>query len=174
MAGRSKKANQVALGGILTALSLVMLYLAALTPTGRLGVLAIAGFMPAAAAVSAGLSTGAICYTASGLLGLLLVPQKEGVLLYLLLFGLYPLVKGLIERMDRLPLEWICKLAFFNATLTVAWFLLRAALLTGLPEFFNQLWFLFLIGNLVFVIYDIGLSKVITFYYNRIGKAIRH
>lgn len=173
MAGRSQKARQVAMGGILTALSLVSLYLASLTPTGQLGVVAIAGFLPAAAAVSGGLPTGAICYAATGMLGLLIVPDKGGVLLFLLLFGLYPLVKSLIERMDRLPLEWVCKIVFFNAALTVAWFFLRTALLTGLPDFFGQFWFLYLIGNLVFVIYDIGLSKIITFYTNRIDRAIR-
>ena len=52
--GRSSAgAGRIALVGVLTALSVIFLYLAALTPTGQLGVVAAAGLMPAAAVVKA-------------------------------------------------------------------------------------------------------------------------
>ena len=50
-----KGAGRVALCGILAALSLALLWLATLAPTGRIGVVALAGLVPAAAVVSAGL-----------------------------------------------------------------------------------------------------------------------
>ena len=37
----------------------------------------------------------------------------------MLFFGLYPLVKYSIERIRRLPLELVLKLAFFNGMLSV-------------------------------------------------------
>lgn len=86
MGGRyGKGAGRVALAGVLTALSLVILYLASMAPTGRLGVVALA----------------------------------------------------------------------------------------GLPAFMEQLWALYLVGNVVFVIYDYGFSKLISFYVQRIDKAVR-
>ena len=174
MGGRyGKGAGRVALAGVLTALSLVSLYLASMAPTGRLGVVALAGLVPAAAVVSGGLPAGFFCYAATGILGFLLSPMKENALLYLIFFGLYPMLKCLIERLRKLPLEWACKLAVFNLALTVFWFTLRAVLLAGLPAFMEQLWALYLVGNVVFVIYDYGFSKLISFYVQRIDKAVR-
>lgn len=169
----SAGAGRVALVGVLTALSIIFLYLAALTPTGQLGVVAVAGLMPAAAVVSASLSAGAFCYVATGILGLLLSPDKGSAVLYLVFFGLYPLVKCLIERLRKLPLEWLCKLAFFNLTLTACWFFLRPVLLSGLPAVFEELWVLCIIGNVVFMVYDFGFSQLITLYATRIDKNLR-
>lgn len=169
----SAGAGRVALVGVLTALSIIFLYLAAMTPTGQLGVVAIAGLMSAAAVVSASLSAGVFCYATTGILGLLLSPDKGSAALYLVFFGLYPLVKCLIERMRKLPLEWLCKLAFFNLSLTVCWFFLRSVLLSGLPAVFEELWVLYLIGNVVFVVYDFGFSQLIAIYATRIDKNLR-
>ena len=69
-------AGRVALVGVLAALSLIALYLSAVSPTARMGIVAIAGLFPAGAVVSAGLKAGFFCYGAAGLLGLLLVPDK--------------------------------------------------------------------------------------------------
>ena len=115
-------AGRVALVGVLAALSLIALYLSAVSPTARMGIVAIAGLFPAGAVVSAGLKAGFFCYGAAGLLGLLLVPDKANALLYLLFFGLWPMLKSLLERIPVRPLEWLCKLAVFNAVLTLFWF----------------------------------------------------
>lgn len=166
-------AGRVALVGILTALSMIVLYLAALAPTGKLGIVAVAGLMPAAAVVSAKLPAGLFCYAATGILGVILSPDKGNAALYLLFLGLYPLVKCLIERLRKLPLEWACKLAFFNVALTLCWFLLRVTLLEGLPDFLGQVWALYLVGNIVFVAYDLGFSRLIALYAARIDKNIQ-
>ena len=62
--------RRTALVAMLGALSLVILYLAALSPTGRLGIVALAGLVPGAAVVSAGLGGGLLCYGVAGVLGL--------------------------------------------------------------------------------------------------------
>ena len=102
-------AGRVALVGVLAALSLIALYLSAVSPTARMGIVAIAGLFPAGAVVSAGLKAGFFCYGAAGLLGLLLVPDKANALLYLLFFGLWPMLKSLLERIPVRPLEWLCR-----------------------------------------------------------------
>ena len=175
MAGHRNRggAGRIALVGMLTALSLVFLYLSVLTPTARLGVVAIAGLLPAGAVVSAGLGAGFFCYAATGILGFLLLPDKGHALLYLIFFGLYPMVKYLIERLRNLPGEWICKLAFFNGILTLFWFGLSTVLLPFLPAALNQVWMVYLAGNAAFIIYDIGFSKLIALYVVRIDKVLR-
>ena len=82
--GVSEKTWTVALSGVLAAMSLALLYLASVLPTGQLGVAAVAGLFPMAAVISAGWKAGACCWLASGLLGLLIVPGKGIALLFLL------------------------------------------------------------------------------------------
>ena len=76
-----ESASRVSLVGMLTALSLAFLYLSAISPTGRLGIVAIAGVFPAGAVVSAGLGAGFFCYGATGILGMLLLPDKSSAVL---------------------------------------------------------------------------------------------
>ena len=51
-------AERAALAGVFGALSLLTLYISAIVPTGRLGLVAAAGIFPAGAVVSGGLSAG--------------------------------------------------------------------------------------------------------------------
>lgn len=168
-----QSASRVALGGVLAALSLLLLYLGSMMPTGRMGMVAVAGLVPAAAVVSGGLAAGFLCYGAAGLLGLLLLPDKGCAVLYLLFFGLYPMAKSLIERLRRLPLELLLKLAFFNLMLAVLWFALASFLLPMLPARLNSALPVFAVGNGAFLVYDYGFSKLITYYASRVGPAGR-
>ena len=155
-------AGPVALGGVLAAGSLAVLWLACVAPSGRLGLTAAAGLFPLAGAVTAGRAVGYLCWGAGGVLGLLLLPDKGAALLYLMFLGLYPVVKGRIESLGGLVVEWCLKLLYFNAALTAAWFLLRQLLFPNPPAWMAQgLWAVYLAGNGAFVVYDVGLSRLV-------------
>lgn len=163
----------MALCGVLAALSLVLLWLACLAPSGRMGVVAVAGLVPAMAVVSYGLGAGFLCYGATGILGLFLLPDKGCALLYVAFFGLYPMVKNLIERLHRLIPELICKLVFFNVVLAVFLFVLSGLLLPMLPDYLSSPAPVFAAGNVAFLLYDYGFSKLITAYAARLHGAAR-
>ena len=166
-------AGRVALTGVLTALSLVFLWVSAVAPAGRLGLVAIAGVFPAGAVVSAGLGAGFFCYGATGLLGLILLTAKGCAVLYLIFFGLWPMVKSLLERLPSRVAEWAGKLLVCNAVLALCWFGLRTLFLPFLPPALEAGWMVFAAGNVAFVIYDVGFSKLIAFYQARIDRALR-
>ena len=170
---RGGAAGRAALAGVLGGLSLAMLYLSVLAPAGRLGFIAAAGLFPAGAVISSGLGTGIFCYGTAGLLVLLLLPDKGHALLYLFFFGLWPMVKSLIERLEQLALELLCKLAFFNLTLSLLLAVLRETVLSFLPPALSRLWMIYLGGNIAFLIYDLGFSKLIAFYSARIDRVLR-
>ncbi len=172
--GANKKASRVALGGVLAALSLLLLYLATLMPSGRIGMVAVAGLVPAVGVVSGGLATGFLSYGTTGILGFLLLPDKGCALLYVIFFGLYPMVKSLIEGLRKLAAEYVIKLVFFNAILTALLFGFSEFLLPMLPKLLHQALPVFLVGNVVFLIYDYGFSKIITFYASRIRGVKRY
>ena len=104
------------------------------------------------------------------LLGLLLVPDKFCVLLYAALFGLYPVVKSRVEAMRRKPLELLCKLVFFNLAFSVVVIVTKAVALSGLPMQQLHLGVLYLLGNVVFLLYDFGFSGLIVAYLSRMRK----
>ena len=167
------KTKTLALSAMLTALSVLLLYLAAVLPSAQLAVTAVASLLPAAAVIRCGYAWSAGVYAATAVLLLLLLPQKGPALAYALIVGHYPILKSLIERLDKLVLEWILKLALFYGLLCVYYF--------GFSKFFLELvtvpegllvWF-FLGGGVVFVLYDIGFSKLIGLFSDRIGKYIK-
>lgn len=166
----SRRGGKTALGGILAAGALVMLWLASVAPSGRLGLTAVGGLFPMAATLAAGRAAGYLCWGAAGLLALVILPDKGVALLFLAFFGLYPVVKEAIESLRRLPVEWILKLAYFNAVLTLSWFLFRQLFLPNPPQWLgDNTLLLYGAGNVVFVIYDVGLSRLIAMLGARLG-----
>ena len=84
------------------------------------------------------------------------------------------MLKALSERTRRV-IAWILKLGFFNLSFTVLLFLMRALMLESLPSFLTEygLPVLYLAANVVFCLYDIGLTKLICLYLARIDRAVR-
>ncbi len=166
-------AKTVVYAAVLGALALVILSMGTLFPGGRWGIAAAAGLPVAGAVISAGMTSGVLCWLGVSVLGFFLLPDKLLVLLFALLFGLYPLVKNRIERLRRRVLEYACKVLFFNLTFTVVFSLMRAAVLADLPLSLHTVWLLYLVGNGIFLIYDYGFSKLIALYMARIYKPSR-
>ena len=170
---RRGAAGKVAYPAILSALALILVYLGSLAPTGNWGIIAAAGLLPAAAVISVNLTAGFLCWAAAAILAFLLVPDKFCVLLFGVLFGLYPMVKSLVERLRKKPLEYVLKLAFFNAAFTVVYLTMTAAVAESLPQVLgSSVWILYGAANVVFILYDYGFSKLIALYMARIQRAI--
>lgn len=171
---RQSKAVQVAYPAILGALAVVLVYLACVAPTGGWGIVAAAGLLPAAAVVSVGLKAGFLCWAGASVLALLLAPDKFFALLFAALFGLYPMVKSLAEGPRKKPLEYLVKLAFFNAAFTAVYAAMSGAVLNSLPQILgSSVWVLYLAANVVFLAYDFGFSRLIAAYIARIQRAVQ-
>lgn len=164
------RAKKLARLSLMTAVSFVLLYLASVIPSGKLALTAIAGLTTALGVIESGLTGGFLVWAAAGAVSLILIPSKDSAILYTVFFGIYPVVKSLIERLGKIWLEWILKLAFFAGMLTVCTLVFReffAAYATGI---FSLLTVVYLLGAAVFVIYDIGFSKLIAYYMSRIAN----
>ena len=170
---RKNAAVKVAYPAVLGALAVILVYLACLAPTGRWGIVAAAGLLPAAAVASVGLKAGFLCWAGASILVLLLVPDKFCALLFTALFGLYPMVKSMAEKPRKRILEYIVKLGFFNAVFTVLYLTMMGAMLATLPAPLGEsAWALYPAANIVFVAYDYGFSKLIAVYLSRVQRAV--
>lgn len=160
------------LGAMLTALGVVCLYLSSMMPTMRLSLVALAGLLPCVMVLTGGIGSGFAAYGATAVLAFLIVPNKSAALLYLVMFGHYPMVKSLAERTGNRVLEWLIKLAVFNLSLTVIVLFAR----TLLGEMFGAewaTWLIYLGGNAGFVLYDFAFSGLILVFNSKFGKMLR-
>ncbi|MFG6350720.1 MAG: hypothetical protein K1W21_03650 [Oscillospiraceae bacterium] len=170
---RKNAAATVAYPAILGALALVLVYLGSVAPTGNWGIVALAGLLPAAAVVSVSLKAGFLCWIVVSILAFLLVPDKFCVLLFAVLFGPYPMIKSLVEQLRKKPVEYLLKLVFFNAAFTMVWLTMASAVASNLPAAIaGSVWALYLAGNVVFLAYDYGFSRLLAVYINRVQRSI--
>ncbi|MDD4716328.1 MAG: hypothetical protein PHT34_07295 [Oscillospiraceae bacterium] len=165
---KRKGAFPITLSAALTALSLMILYFAAYLPSGKAGAVAIAGLLPAVAVIASGIGTGLFCYVGTGILSLLLLPSKECALLYIVLFGHYPMLKSLIERLSNCFLEWLCKLALFNGLVSLLYFSFRTLFMSTLTSGIFPAVLIYIVGNVLFILYDLCFSGLIFRYQKRI------
>lgn len=167
----------IALVGLLSAVSLVFLFLASVIPSGWTGVTAVAGLGVAVAVAACGYLSGILGYVLSGLLALLLLPAKHVAVLYLCLFGLYPVLKSLFEKCRLRIAEYLFKLAFFNLVLFgLYWFAFGLFFASGAADWNRPIPFvlaLFLGGNIVFLLYDYAFSKVMVLLQKRVIQPIQ-
>lgn len=168
---RNGKTFSLTLGALLGAIGLIFLYGSSLVPSGQWAMAALAGIVNALAVIALGLKGGFTVYAVVGLLGLVLMPDKRNVLLYLLFFGLYPMVKSLLERLKNKIWSWAGKFFFFDLVLCLFVFGLGTLFLPLLPGLLRErTWAVLLAGNVVFLVYDLGFSRLAGIFMARLGE----
>ncbi len=165
------KANTRALtrSAVSAALAVVLLYLGAIVPSGRLALTAVAGLAALFVMLDCGRKWAIGVFIVSALLALLLSPVKASAVLYAAFLGYYPALKILIERVRRPAVQWGIKLALFNAALLALYLLARAILTDTISELPSSLpmWLIWIGLNAVFLAYDVGMKGLIRVYVRR-------
>ena len=172
-----KSSSKVALCGILTALSVVAMIIA-----GFMGILTYAAPMIAGGVMIVpvreyGKGTALTMFAAVSLLGMILIPDKEMALFYLLLFGHYPIMQPSLNRIEKKIPRVILKALVFNigALLSV----LLAKLIFAVPVFDSDkpVWLLaaayLIAANICFALYDSALLGFYTMYDVRLVPLIK-
>lgn len=165
------KTRDLTRAAVLSAFSLAVLFGAASAPTAQLALVAVASLPAAVLVLRGGFAVAAAHYAVVAALGLLLLPDKTCALWYALVLGHYAIVKALIERLRRAPVEWILKLIVFAAVIGALYAVSSRAFFAPLPE--KQTILLFAALLICFVLYDVGLSRLIAFYRARIDRYLK-
>ena len=169
----SSNTSRTALVGVLSAGAIAVLWFASLSPSGRVGLAAAAGLFPLAAVLAAGRGAGYFCWATVSILGMILLPDKGLALLFLLLFGLYPVLKSRFEQSRGAAAGWLLKLIYFNGILALSWFVFRSLFLPNLPGWLENTAMIWAGGNAVFILYDIGLTRLIFGLFHRLSGGRR-
>ena len=157
-----KRTRAVAFAGIISALCVVFLYLGSIIDVLDYSVSALCGILVTLISVEFGNRTGISVWIVSSILSLLILPQKFSALLFVLFCGWYTFVKKIYEKFPS-TVSWVLKLITFNAVLSIIFFItLKVLLIEGVG--FITVAGTTVLSNLVFVIYDILLTRL-TFLY---------
>lgn len=168
----NSKSQKVALGGIVTLLSTVSLYISSILPTNRLFFFAVSTFFLAVIIIESNIRLAVLVYVSSSILSFIIIPNKAIVLPYVIFFGYYAIIKSLIERINILAIELLIKLALFNLSVYITYSIFISVLL-GNIIIKLPVWAIFLLMQLVFIIYDYAFSLGVYFYRNKIRPKIR-
>ncbi len=162
----ARTSYRVALGGIVAALSVLMMFLTGVMPALYIAAPMAAGMLMIILAEEVSEGWAWLTYLAVSLLALTVSFDKEAVLMFVLFFGYYPILR---PRIQRIPGKWLrlpVKLVMYNAFLLADFWITVYVL--GLPTFEDTMPWMYVIliaaANLLFLLYDRILSRLRWFY----------
>lgn len=163
----SKKISyKVSLGGIVSALCLVMMFLTAVIPPLNITLPLFAGMLISVVAIEISPSWAFVTYVVVSVLSFFLTPDKEAAIFFAVLFGYYPILKDVTEKLKFKPLQWLIKVIIFNAAIVIIYQL--TVKLLGTVDLIEEFGFmkqymlpaLLLIFNFILILYDVTLGMV--------------
>jgi hypothetical protein len=172
MKDNSLNTRKIALNGILGALAVICLLLATILPNNRLSFYALSSFFIAISIIESGIKAGWLFYAATSLLSLIIVPEKLGLVPYVIFFGIYGLVKYFIEKLGKLAVEYVLKFLYFNVCTGIA--LVSVSKLFGYNLTAKLPWWLLIIAlEIVFFIYDFVYTLFINYYRDKLKPRLK-
>ena len=162
------------MGGIASALCLLLMMLT-IIPIATYTMPALAGMVLIVVVIENGYSTAWMVYAAWLRQ---LIRQRQRELLLVGFFGYYPILKGKLEKIKKRSLEYLSKFSIFNLAMILNYLVI--IYLFGIQDILEDVGplgkfsvlLLLLMGNVVFFVYDIALSRIITAYRMVLRKKI--
>jgi len=165
---------KVALGGIISALCLVSMFLTGVIPILSLTLPMVAGTLMMIVKEEVSTGWAFLTYTSVSLLSLFVTFDKESSIMFIFLFGLYPILKTIFDKIKTKFLRGFFKLLYYNISVTIAFQItFKLFGMEELAEQMNQYFehgmlILLIATNPVFLMYDYVLSKLIEIYYKKL------
>jgi hypothetical protein len=163
-----KQSSKCALGGIVSALSLVLMISVAVIPFLTYALPAVAGVLIVFIVVEIDKKWAFGVFSAVAILAFLLVPDKEVAMMYIAFFGYYPIIKAVLESKLPVALGWIVKVLLFNLTMVAAYLVLIFVMGIEIDEITEYgaiaVPMLLGAGSITFIAYDIALTQIISIY----------
>lgn len=174
--GIARRTGQLALSGVMTGLALAIMLATLLLPSMTYALPMVAGALLVIPCIEFGTGAALTAYVAVSILSFILPVDKEAALMFVLLFGLYPILKKYFEQIKPRLIELLVKLLYFNAAAigagAAAWFVFRIPIDDGsLGRWAIPI--LLAAGNVLFFIYDYTLTLCITVYLRRLQPVFR-
>ena len=173
-----ENSSRTALGGIIAALSVTMMLLTTVIPVLSYALPAIAGVLLILIVIEVDKTWAFGVYAAVSLLSLLILPDKEAAMMYVFFFGHYPIMKAILEGKCKGFVLWLFKFLLFNVSVVAAYLIIIYVFQLPFEEMEEYgkwaVYGLLGLGNIVFVVYDIALSRLVMLYELKLRHFVRH
>ena len=167
---RNKKTKAISFSGIVTALIIVLLFLAGIIDVLDYTASALAGILVTFILIEFGTSFALSVYFSSAILSLLIIPNKLSALLFVAFCGWYSFVKRYFEKLPKI-IEIVVKFLTFNSILTIIILITKFILLFDNISIFTYV-VVFVSANVAFILYDILITRLIWLYINAYRKKV--
>ena len=117
--------RKIAYSGILLAINLILLLLINVIPVNTLFLMGLASLPIAIIIMEYGPKSGFVFYIASVILGFIVINSKFQWVLNTFTFGIYGLIKYIIERDRPVYIEYFLKILFANVAILIVYFILK-------------------------------------------------
>lgn len=159
----------------MTALATVIM-LAAYFPYLTFALPAIAGAVFCMVMIEIGSKWALGCFVTAAVLSVLFC-EKESSMMFVCFFGFYPILKSYYEKIPSRILEYAVKFATFTACVALAYFVIIKIFgipMEGMGDFgkYTPL-ILLLMGEVMFFVYDLALTQLVTVYMNGMHKRVK-
>ena len=132
----------------------------------------IASMLCILAIIEYGKSYAWMVFGVTSVLSLILLATKTPAIMYALFFGYYPILKERFEQRSSIVC-WALKELVFNAALVIIFALLKPLLLGDVKIPLMLYAIAFVLCEVVFVVYDIALTRLISLYVYKIRSRLK-
>lgn len=170
---------RIALGGIVSALCLVTMFLSGIMPALYLLLPMIAGVLMMIIAVEVNTKWALLTYIAVSILSLFITFDKEAALIFIMFFGHYPILRFYIKKIVSKSAQVIIRFAVFNVCI-IGYFYVTVYLF-GLEQMLDELndfgkygaVIMLVLANIIFILYDYNLVICYRLYHTRLMPKFR-
>lgn len=159
---------------VLSALATVIMFVSYF-PYLTYAIPALAGLCVMVVVIETGCKWALFSYLTSSFLAFLFA-ETESKILYIMFFGFYPIIKCIIEKIGKRVVEWILKFSVFNVAIIASYLLFSEIFMISMEDLgplYNYGGIILLVlGNFVFVLYDIAISRMAMLYINRLHSRV--
>ena len=159
--------RKIAYGGVLLSLNAILLILVNLIPINTLFLLALASLPISIIIMEWGPLSGLTFYISSVILGFIVMTSKTQWLIYIFTFGVYGLIKYIIEKDRPIFLEYMLKLFFANISILILYLILREFVYVPINIISIAIF------EIVFIIYDYMYYRFIDYYNSKLKNIIK-
>ncbi len=175
---KKRSIKLLTLCAVLSALGVVILFMGSMIEVLDLSAAIFASLLITVAVIEGGSYWPWLTYAVTTLTAMLLLPAKLAAVVFAL-SGYYPIIKEKLEKLKNRPLVWCIKIVIFNLALTVLLLVLKSflpavdiSLISGIGQIINYI-IIYVAGNLIFVLYDILLTRIVAFYIFRLRDKLK-
>lgn len=169
-----RNAKTAAFAGVITALSVVLLFVGAITVSLSYVLPIATGLLMILLIESVSVKAAVLTYFSTSFLSMILFGGKESVLFYIFFFGYYPILHLVLTKIKPRVLRFALKLVIFNAAMAAVQLILIYVFGIPFDNMFGKLGIALFFGalNLIFVLYDFAFDKLVIIYDRKLKRKI--